>query len=75
MFFFGILILAPIFPAIHISDNATSIPPDDISWTELTNLFEIRSWIVNPLFFSLNKLTSGGGPSFIPTTSLKNSLW
>ena len=32
---------APIFPEIHISVKATSIPPDDISWTEFTSFFEI----------------------------------
>ena len=71
----GILILIPIFPEIHISDNATSIPPEDTSCTEFKNFFEIKSLIIKPLFFSLNRLTSGGGPSLKFMTSLKNSLW
>ena len=41
---------------------------------DIYTLDDINSLTIKPLFFSLNKLTSGVGPSFNPTISLKNSL-
>ena len=55
---------------MHILEIATSIPPKEISWQETTSFSFINFKIDNPLFFSLKRLISGGGPFFSDKISL-----
>ena len=59
---------------MHIFETAVRIPPTDTSWHESINFLFINFNIVSPLFFSLNKLTSGGGPFFSNNTVLEKNF-
>ena len=49
---------------MHIFDTVVSIPPSETSRQESISLFFINFITVEPLFFSLKRLISGGGPFF-----------
>ena len=70
----GFLISIPLLLLMHILDIAVIIPPKETSCALSIKPLSINFNKVSPLFFSLKRLISGGGPFFSSNIFLANIL-